>query len=382
VTRERRAWWQPRRSRRAQRWALAVVGLSVGSAVWAAHGAYERLMSYPEEPGAGAADTILTIEVPRGASFPRVLDLLVEAGVVPAEDAAYFKLFVLHRGAASKVTAGEHTFRGDMTPTEILDELVRRQPATEVQITIPEGKQMLEVADILYAAGVGDRDAIVARMRDPAFCRELGVPADSLEGYLFPDTYKLGADSTPEQVLGRLVRRHQQVYDDLLRRHQKAAEKLERQLGWGDHEVVVLASIVERETAAKHERPLIAGVFLNRMRFSSFQPKYLATDPTIVYGCTVPEQRSEACRQFEGRIRRIHLRDVDNPYNTYTHPGLPPGPISNPGRAALEAVLAPKDSRFLYFVARNDGTHHFSKTVAEHDLAVDKYQRQGVVGDG
>jgi UPF0755 protein len=177
-----------------------------------------------------------------------------------------------------------------------------------------------------------------------------------------------------------MVERHRQVFADLERRYRDGLHSLEKGLEWGPHEIVVLASIVEKETGAKHERPLIAGVFLNRLRFSSFQPKLLQTDPTIVYGCTVPEEKSAACQKFEGRIRRIHLDDKDNPYSTYAHEGLPPGPISNPGRAALEAVLAPKKSRFLYFVARNDGTHEFSKTVAEHERWVDVFQRQGKVG--
>ena len=123
-------------------------------------------------------------------------------------------------------------------------------------------------------------------------------------------------------------------------------------------------------------------MFLNRLRFTSFKPKLLQTDPTIIYGCTVPEQKSAACESFEGRIRRVHLRDPDNPYNTYTHEGLPPGPIANPGRAALEAVLRPEKTRYLYFVSRNDGTHQFSKTVEEHERAVDKYIRGNAKGDG
>jgi UPF0755 protein len=143
-----------------------------------------------------------------------------------------------------------------------------------------------------------------------------------------------------------------------------------------------MASIVEKETGQPVERPRIASVFLNRLRFGSFQPKLLQTDPTIIYGCTVPTEKSAACEQFEGRIRRIHLQDQDNVYNTYTHEGLPPGPISNPGRAALEAVLAPEKSRYLYFVARNDGTHQFSKTRKEHEAAVDKYIRGNAVGSG
>jgi UPF0755 protein len=179
-----------------------------------------------------------------------------------------------------------------------------------------------------------------------------------------------------------MVARHQQVYAEVRRTHHEGAETLATELGWADHQIVIMASLIEKETGQAAERPRIASVFLNRLRFTTFQPKLLQTDPTIIYGCTVPEQKSEACKQFEGRIRRIHLRDVDNPYNTYTHEGLPPGPISNPGRAALEAVLAPERTRYLYFVARNDGTHQFSKTVQEHDAAVDKYIRGNAKGDG
>jgi UPF0755 protein len=355
---------------------------SLVMAGWAAHGAYERMVSYPERPGAGSAEDVISLEVPRGASFPRILRILVDEGVIAEEDSVDFKLFVLHKGAAGKVTAGEHTFRGDMTPTEILDELMRRQPATEVKVTIPEGRNILEVAQILADAGLGDADEYVELMRDPEVVAELGLTGPSVEGYLFPDTYKFDTRAEPKAVLRRLIERHRQVYDGLLRRHRESAKRLDDQLGWGDREIVTLASIVEKETAAKHERPLISGVFLNRMRFSSFQPKYLATDPTITYGCVVPVEKSAACQKYEDRIRRIHLRDKENPYNTYTHEGLPPGPISNPGKAALEAVFAPKKSRYLYFVARNDGTHKFSKSEAEHEAAVDKYQRQGVVGDG
>ena len=172
-----------------------------------------------------------------------------------------------------------------------------------------------------------------------------------------------------------MVRRHRQVYDGLRRKHLGGAKRMEERFGWGDHELVVLASLVEKETGAGHERPLISSVFVNRMRLNSFKPKLLQTDPTIIYGCTVPAEKSEACEKFEGRIRRIHLRDQDNPYNTYTHVGLPPGPISNPGRASLEAALSPKRSKYLYFVSKNDGTHHFSATVQEHERMVDKYQR-------
>jgi UPF0755 protein len=324
----------------------------------------------------------VALEIPPGTPFPRVLALMVENGVLAQDDARYFRMFVLHKGADRQVTAGPHSFRPDMTPTELLEELTRRQRAQELRVTLPEGRNMLQVAELLAEAGLGTAAELEAAMRDRALLDELGIDGPTAEGYLFPDTYKFERGTKPNRVVARLVRRHRQVFSDLRRRHRHAAEKLADGLHFSDLDIVTLASIVEKETAARHERPIIAGVFLNRLRFSSFQPKRLETDPTIIYGCTVPTEKSAACEKFEGRIRRIHLRDAENPYNTYQIEGLPPGPISNPGRAALEAVLAPKSTRFLYFVARNDGTHQFSKSVAEHDKWVDLYQRKGAVGDG
>jgi UPF0755 protein len=301
---------------------------------------------------------------------------------VAEDDAIAFKLFVLHKGAARKTTAGPHVFRGDMTPVEILDELARKQKSQEVQVTIPEGKNILEVAAILAEAGLSDAATLEQAMRDPELLESLGIAGETAEGYLFPDTYRFETKSSAEDVVRRLVERHRTVFEGLRRRYRKEAEDLQDDLQWGDREIVILASIVEEETAAKHERPLIAGLFLNRMKFSSFKPKLLQTDPTIVYGCTVPKKKSAACLKFTDRIRTAQLRDTENPYSTYAHEGLPPGPICNPGRAAIEAVLAPKKSRFLYFVSRNDGTHQFSKTVSEHEHWVELYQRQGLVGDG
>jgi UPF0755 protein len=370
-----------RASRRAQRWALGLVIGSLGAAAFAGWSAWQEVLGYPTTVAVRVPGPVV-VEIPAGASFPRVIALLVDAGVLDEGSARWFRIFVLHRGAAGRITAGKHEFHPQMTAAELLDELVRPQPAREVQVTIPEGRHMLEVASILAAAGLADAAALEAAMRDRKLLDALGITGPTAEGYLFPDTYKFPLAATPREIVGRLVQRHRAVYGELRRRHRHAAETLARSPGFDDQAIVTLASIVEKETGARHERPIIAGVFLNRLRFSSFQPKKLETDPTIIYGCTVPTAKSAACRQFEGRIRRIHLQDAENPYNTYQHEGLPPGPISNPGRAALEAVFAPKESRFLFFVARNDGTHQFSKTRAEHEAAVELYMRRGAVGDG
>lgn len=241
---------------------------------------------------------------------------------------------------------------------------------------------MLDVAQIIADAGGPSQQEMLAAMRDPELLQALGIDRPSAEGYLFPDTYQLQKKESAKDVVKKLVSRHQQVYTKLERENFAASRRLQKEFGWSQPEIVTLASIVEKETGAAQERPLIAGVFLNRLRFTSFQPKLLQTDPTIIYGCILAQPKSEACRSFEGRIRRIHLRDKDNVYNTYTHEGLPPGPISNPGKAALQAVFKPKKSKFLYFVSKNNGTHKFSATRAEHEAAVERHMRQGVVGDG
>jgi UPF0755 protein len=292
--------------------------------------------------------------------------------------AAVFRIYTNYKGKAAKIRAGSYTIQPEITPRDLLDVLVHGVPAPTVKVLIPEGKNMLQVAEVLHEAQIADKKDLIAKMRDPRFLRRIGVPngAESIEGYLFPDTYKLKKFTPAGEVLEKLARRHKGVYYAVIGKHRGGLARLRKKLRWGRHEIVTLASIVEKETGQVQERPLIAGVFLNRLTFGFFHPKLLQTDPTIIYGCTVPEERSDACKEFAGRIRYIHLHDPDNPYNTYVHAGLPPGPICSPGRAAIEAVLAPKKSRYLYFVSKNDGTHHFSATRAEHEKAVDRYQRR------
>jgi UPF0755 protein len=205
----------------------------------------------------------------------------------------------------------------------------------------------------------------------------LGLAGGTLEGYLFPDTYKLRPHTPAARALIPMVRRHRQVFDELRAANAKGVIDLKKTLGFDDYKIVILASIVEKETGQPQERPRIAQVFINRLRLPSFVPHLLQTDPTIIYGCTVATPRSQACLKWDGRIRRIHLDDRESAYNTYTHEGLPPGPIANPGRAALQAVMSPDHTPYLYFVSKNDGTHYFSRTVAEHNAAVTKYQRGG-----
>src|SRR5262249_30207859 len=153
----------------------------------------------------------------------------------------------------------------------------------------------------------------------------LGLPGPTLEGYLFPDTYRLRPHTPAARALIPMVRRHRQVYDELRAGHGSGIVELRKGLGFDDHRIVTLASIVEKETGRPEERPRIAQVFINRLRSPTFVPKLLQTDPTIIYGCTVAVPRSTACLKWDGRIRRVQLEDRENPYNTYTHEGLPPG---------------------------------------------------------
>ncbi len=329
---------------------------------------------YGDTPS-GTASGPVAIEIPAGASAGEVASRLHDAGLVG--NPAIFRLYAGQRGVAGRFKAGRYEILAPASPKQILEALVKGAADELVSVVVPEGKNLAEVVDLLAAAGVAGKAELMAKAMDPAFAAELGLPGNTLEGYLFPDTYRLRPHMAPARALIPMVRRHRQVFAELKAAHAKGVADLKRTLGFEDRELVVLASIVEKETGRGEERPRIAQVFINRLRFPTFVPKLLQTDPTIIYGCTVALPRSPACLKWDGRIRRIQLEDRENPYNTYTHPGLPPGPISNPGRAALEGVMAPDGTPFLYFVARNDGTHHFSRTIAEHEAAVVKYQRGG-----
>jgi UPF0755 protein len=344
---------------------LLFLGAAAGVVWWAA--------SYPGRALGGPATAKITVE--KGNTLGDISRRLSDRGII--SHPSWFRLYANERGLAQKIRAGQYTLTASMTPKQILDKLVEGVPVEEVSVTIPEGKNLLQIAELLDGAGVTTRDDAEKAARDSSLARQLGVPGDTLEGYLYPDTYRFRPGTPASKALSTMVKHGQEVYATLKAKHKAGFDKLAKQYKFGDREVVLMASLVEKETAQPEERPRIAGVFLNRLRLPTFVPHLLQTDPTIVYGCTVPTKKSAACKKFEGRIRKIQLEDKDNPFNTYTHEGLPPGPISNPGRAALEAVLQPDETPFLYFVSKNDGTHYFSKTRAEHEAAVDKYQRHG-----
>jgi UPF0755 protein len=357
---------------RSMRAAMLVFAITALAALIGAGWAYHYITEYPDQP-MGSGGKPVKLVIPRGANFRQVLRRLDQAGLKTNQTA--LKLFAHYKGLAGKVRAGTYTLDSSTTPRKLLDTLVLGVPAPLVSVLIPEGKNMVEVAEILHKAKIANRDKMLEAMRNVHLLRRLGVPGRTMEGFLFPDTYRLKAGTSPQEIMRVLYKRHKRVYYRIRKKYPKQLRWLRKRLGWGHFEIVTLASIVEKETGQSFERPRIANVFLNRLVFPRFRSRLLQTDPTIVYGCVVPEEKSAACRKFKDRIRRIHLNDKDNPYNTYAHSGLPPGPIANPGKAAMEAVMAPEKGRYLYFVSKNDGTHYFSKSVREHERAVDKYQR-------
>jgi UPF0755 protein len=353
---------------------LATAAIGLLSVTYLVH----KALTYPER-ASGSARGPVELDIPRGAGARKVSSLLAQAGLI--DQPTLFRLYAGQRGAANRFRPGHYKFDAPVTPRQLVDLIVKGVADELVTVTIPEGKNMIEVAEILDAAGIANKDELLALAMDPNFAKSLDLPGRTLEGYLFPDTYRLRPHSQASRVLVAMVRHHRRVFEELRAANPTVASYLRNKLKLDDASIVTLASIVEKETGQPQERPRIAQVFINRLVKPSFRPKLLQTDPTIVYGCTVAPKflgtTSPACQRWDGRIHRIQLDDTANPYNTYTHEGLPPGPISNPGRAALAAVFRPDGTDYLYFVSKNDGTHHFSATVAQHEAAVVQYQRGG-----
>ncbi|HET7290827.1 MAG TPA: endolytic transglycosylase MltG [Vicinamibacteria bacterium] len=267
---------------------------------------------------------------------------------------ALFRALVFARGDGARLKAGEYVFDDTLSLDGIVDRLVRGETA-RIDVTFPEGKTLEEMADLAAARGV-DRAAFRRAALDPGPMRDLDPDARNLEGYLFPDTYDVTRRPDARRLVMRMVERFRDVVEPMRTRLEGRGLTL-RQL-------VTLASIVELETGRPEERGRIAAVFLNRLA----KGMLLQTDPTVIYALRLKGT-------WDGNIRKEDLQ-MDSPYNTYRNAGLPPGPIASPGREALHAVIEPADTRALYFVSRNDGTHEFSDTLAEHERAVTRFQRR------
>ncbi len=290
------------------------------------------------------------VEVPKGAGVMQVGRLLKQAGVI--EGPWMLALAARLTGQAGRLRAGEYSLGPAMSLRQIVAILAAGRVVLH-QALIPEGFTLEQIVDRLAGLRLLERDRALELARDPAFIAGLGLKGDSLEGYLFPDTYRLARGLGARAVLAALVRRFQQEWE--------ALDPAAQALGLSRREAVTLASIVEREAQVEAERPLISAVYLNRLRLGM----KLQADPTVLYGLS---------GTGGGPTREDLARD--HAYNTYTREGLPPGPICSPGLASLRAAVRPAQVDYLYFVARGDGSHAFSVDYRDQVNNVIRLRRQ------
>ncbi len=298
---------------------------------------------------AGIDQTQRIVSVSPGENFTTLAAKLEQNEII--SNTAKFRLLAVLKGVDKKLKAGEYPLSPAMTPTQVLDVLVGGKSYL-YRLTIPEGYTLRQIAEEVAGNELGRADEFVSMATSPEYAASLGIQADTLEGYLFPDTYYFPKRVSTDTILRKMVARFNEQFPN---EWHLRATALNRSV----HEIVTLASIIEKETGAPFERPIISSVFHNRLK----KRMRLESDPTVIYG--IPD--------FDGNIKRIHLSTL-TPYNTYKIRGLPPGPIANPGRDAIKAALYPAETDYLFFVSKKDTTHHFSTNIGEHQKAVRKYQ--------
>jgi UPF0755 protein len=346
--------------------------MAVAGALMGVLGLYLALVfGYGGSRGPGMGHEV-DLDWPAGLSADEAAERLAAAGLV--SNPRLFALYLRATGAGSNLRAGHHLLSDDMSPRALVRRMQRVPVQERVKVTVPEGFTRFDIAKRLMAAQVCSAQAFLEATTDTSLLAQLGIEADSAEGYLFPATYEFAPDSEPAQVVGRMKGEFDKRFERLARDNAMGVETLRTSMGWAMPQIITLASMVEKEAAQDDERPLIASVFLNRLRDPAFTPKRLQSDPTSAYGCLVMPDRIGSCHAFGGRVTPEMNADDTNPYTTYRHEGLPPGPIANPGEKSIQAVLVPAESRFLYFVARGAGRHVFSETYAQHNQAVHRQQ--------
>jgi UPF0755 protein len=292
------------------------------------------------------------VEIPQGSGTAAIGKRLVDAGVV--RDATTFKFALWLSGRARHLQAGEYRFDQPISARQVADKIARGDVYVR-PITFPEGLTAKQMAAIYESKEFGEAKEFLDAVKNGALVSAIDPAAKDLEGYLFPDTYKLPRQSTAELLVGRMVASFMKALTPELIDQADARGMNVRQL-------VTLASIVEKETGNAAERPLVAAVYANRLKIGMG----LQCDPTVIYAL-------ERAGRYHGNLTRDDLQ-FDSPYNTYRYAGLPPGPIASPGRASLEAAANPADVPYLYFVSRNDGSHAFAATLDEHNRNVQEYQ--------
>lgn len=293
---------------------------------------------------------VTKVFIPKGSTFPEIEKILAEKGALRYPLA--FRILVIGTMTGTKLQHGEYALPSPPSAIELWRKLVRGDVA-KYQVTIPGGSTLSDIAETLGTLELANPSEFLTAAVSPSLTSRMGIPGNTLEGYLFPDTYIMVKDMSPEEILGVMVRRFRRKFTPEM--ESKAAKD-----GFTLHQIVTIASIIEKEAGLAQEKPLVSEVI--RKRLSINMP--LQMDPTVIYGL----------KKFGGDLTRKDLR-TPNPYNTYRNRGLPPGPICNPGLSSLTAAVEPAETDYLYFVSRNDGSHQFSRTLQEHNRAVAVYQK-------
>jgi len=326
---------------------------------------------YPDQPGPARAEAA-TVEIPPGAGIVGIKELLAQARIV--HDDPRFVLLVKLTGVARQLKAGEYAFAPGMTPRAVLALLLSGR-VVQHAITLAEGLTLAQAADVVSSGGWGSREDFLRLAADSELLGRFGVNQATAEGYLFPDTYFFPKRTPLRTVITAMLRRMDRVLAEEGVGNggttpssppppsvpDNETVPAVQAVAMTRHEVLTLASIIEKETALPGERPLVARVFLNRLRLGM----KLQADPTVIYGLA----------KFGVPLTKADL-ETETPYNTYTNRGLPVGPICSPGRTAIAAVIHPSLEDYTYFVAQGDGTHYFSKNLDEHNSAVARYRKK------
>lgn len=298
----------------------------------------------------------VAVEIPRGSSVDTIAKTLTHRGIL--QHPLLLKLIFKWKHTEGESKAGEYVFDRPLSPMQLYEKLMKGEIAYTV-ITVPEGSNVFDVERILKDKNIPGSEEFRTALISPELLMELhsiDASLESPEGFLFPETYFVGQKDDVLKVLLTMVR-------EFKKRYRASERSRTAELGMNVVQVVTLASLVEKETGKSEERPLISGVFHNRLHRSML----LQCDPTVIYALLL-------AGEYQGFIRTSDLK-YESPYNTYVSAGLPPGPICNPGEASIRAALFPETTDKLYFVSRNDGSHYFSSTLAEHNRAVQQYQR-------
>lgn len=304
------------------------------------------------EPFKGYSAAEQLVDVPSGAGTNEIGRRLVDAGVV--RNLLVFRAATWWTGRSRALKAGEYRFDTPLSAAQVVEKLARGDVYAR-RITFPEGLTILEMAKIYESRGFGPASDFVKAASNPDPIQEVDPQAPDLEGYLYPETYAIPRGTPASRLIALMVDRFRAAYTHDLRGQAIAQGLTARQ-------VVTLASLIEKETAREEERPLVAAVYRNRLKLGMG----MQADPTIIYAL-------QKAGRYDGNIRKQDLM-LDSPYNTYVRAGLPPGPIASPRKASLAAALAPADVPYIYFVSRNDGSHVFASTLAEHNRNVRQFQ--------